>query len=53
MENKKETAPEVPVQEQYKCEYLGCNNIGTILDDVEVSTNFIAKDMYAKNMYEN
>ena len=39
MEKKNKTAQEPKVQEQHKCEYLGCNNIGTILDDVEVATN--------------
>ena len=48
-QDKKETAPEVPVQEQSKCSYLGCNNIGTILDDVEVATGDIEKKYICKN----
>ena len=36
------TAQEVSVQEQLKCEYLGCNT-KLILDDVEVSPGTIKK----------
>lgn len=48
MEKEKETAQEVPVQEQLKCAYLGCNNNGTTLDDVEIETGITEKKLVCK-----
>lgn len=44
----KETAPEVPVQEQLECSYLGCKNTDTVLDDVEVAPGKIEKHYVCK-----
>lgn len=44
---KGKTALEVSVQEQ-QCAYLGCNNIGTNLDDVEVATGITEKQYVCK-----
>ncbi|NRT33223.1 hypothetical protein BJV38_004194 [Clostridium beijerinckii] len=48
MKKRKETALEVPDQEQHKCAYLGCDDIGAILDDVEVATGITEKKLVCK-----
>lgn len=45
---KERTALEIPVQEQSKCSYLGCDNNGTTLDDVEIETGVTEKKLVCK-----